>query len=141
LLCSSYGIVVALVLEKWAPANAFVWILGAALFGLMLSWLVSFAAHVVFRKRLSAEEIAELPLHARLGAAGSALGFILVVAAILHTWWSSRVSMISGTTYLVGLSVAYHVIRAAKRPAAQSPNALTTAAAPLPNSPDSTMTT
>ena len=46
LLASSYGIVVALVLEKWAPKNAFVSILGAALVGMLLAWLVSLAAHI-----------------------------------------------------------------------------------------------
>ena len=51
LLASSYGIVVALVLEKWAPKNAFVSILGAALVGMLLSWLVSLAAHVKFRQQ------------------------------------------------------------------------------------------
>ena len=50
LLASSYGIVVALVMEKWAPKNAFVSILGAALVGMLLSWLVSLAAHVKFRQ-------------------------------------------------------------------------------------------
>src|SRR6201987_2860667 len=50
-LASSYGIVVALVLEKWAPANAFEFILRAAFFGMMLSWIVSLAAHVSFRRR------------------------------------------------------------------------------------------
>ena len=54
LLASSYGIVVALVLEKWAPKDAFVSILGAALVGMLLAWLVSLAAHVSFRKRVSA---------------------------------------------------------------------------------------
>ena len=49
LLASSHGIVVALVLEKWAPKNAFVSILGAALVGMLLAWLVSLAAHVEFR--------------------------------------------------------------------------------------------
>src|SRR5262249_36463076 len=124
LICSSYGILVALVLEKWAPANAFVWILGAALFGLMLSWLVSLAAHIQFRRKLTPGELAELPFHARFGAAGSVFGFTLVTAAILHTWWSSRVSMISGMVYLVGLTAAYYVVRAAKRRTTKSPDAI-----------------
>ena len=55
LLASSYGIVVALVLEKWAPKNAFVSILGAALVGMLLSWLVSLAAHVRFRQQTFSE--------------------------------------------------------------------------------------
>ena len=56
-LASSYGIVVALVLEKWAPKNAFVSILGAALVGMLLSWLVSLAAHIQFRRKLSTSQL------------------------------------------------------------------------------------
>ena len=74
LLASSYGIVVALVLEKWAAKNAFVSILGAALVGMLLSWLVSLAAHVKFRQKISASELATLPMRSPLGAWGSARG-------------------------------------------------------------------
>ena len=49
LLASSYGIVVALALEHWAASNAFVYILRGAFFGMMLSWIVSLAAHISFR--------------------------------------------------------------------------------------------
>src|SRR4029077_11319259 len=38
-LVSSYGIVVALVLERWSPRSAFEFILRAAFFGMMLSWI------------------------------------------------------------------------------------------------------
>src|SRR5205807_8279161 len=41
LFTSSYGIVAALVLEKWAPGVAFEYILRGAFFGMILSWLVS----------------------------------------------------------------------------------------------------
>ncbi len=80
LLASSYGVVVALVLEKWAPKDAFVSILGASLMGVLLSWLVSLAAHVRFRQKLTADQIIALPMRSRLGAWGSAAGFILIVA-------------------------------------------------------------
>src|SRR5207247_2135909 len=79
LLASSYGIVVALVLEKWAPKDAFVSILGAALVGLLLAWLVSLAAHVKFRQRLSVQQLAALPMRSPLGAWGSAVGFVLII--------------------------------------------------------------
>jgi L-asparagine transporter-like permease len=111
LLASSYGIVVALVLEKWAPRNAFVYILTGALFGLMLSWLVSLAAHVSFRRRLSPGQLTTLPMRSPLGAWGSALGLTLVSAAILKTWWDSRVSLISGVSTLLILTVAYVFLR------------------------------
>jgi L-asparagine transporter-like permease len=111
LLASSYGIVVALVLEKWAPRNAFVYILTGALFGLMLSWLVSLAAHLSFRWRLSPGQLTTLPMRSPLGAWGSALGLTLVTAAILRTWWDSRVSLISGVSTLLILTVAYVFLR------------------------------
>ena len=104
----------AVVLEKWAPKNAFVYILSAALFGLMLSWVVSLAAHVSFRRRLSPEQLTTLPMRSPLGAWGSALGLTLVIAAVLKTWWDSRVSLLSGLATLLLLTVAYLLLRSNK---------------------------
>lgn len=114
LLASSYGIIVAVVLETWAAKNAFVYILSGALFGLMLAWLVSLAAHISFRRRMSPAQIAALPLRSPLGAWGSLLGLALLVAAILRTWWDSRVSLISGVATLLILTIAYAFVRASK---------------------------
>src|ERR1700675_738259 len=93
---SSYGIVVALALEKWAPLNAFVFILRAAFFGMMLSWIVSLAAHVSFRRRTTPEQIQALPLRSPLGGWGSMIGFTVVCAVVLKGWYDSRVNLISG---------------------------------------------
>ena len=107
LLASSYGIVVAVVLEMWVPGNAFVYILSGALFGLMLSWLVSLAAHISCRRRMSSSQVNALPMRSPLGTWGSVLGLTLVTAAILKTWWDSRVSLISGVSTLLILTAAY----------------------------------
>ena len=112
LVASSYGIVVAVVLQKWAPGNAFVYILTGALFGLMLSWLVSLAAHISFRRRMSSAQVAALPMRSPLGALGSLLGLTLVTVAILKTWWDSRVSLLSGVFTLLLLTVGYLFLRA-----------------------------
>ena len=111
LLASSYGIVVALVLEKWAPKNAFVSILGAALVGMLLSWLVSLAAHVNFRQRLSPSQVAALPLRSPFGAWGSALGFVLIIVAVLETGWHSHLTLVSGAVYMVVLTAAYFLLK------------------------------
>ena len=111
LLASSYGIVVALVLEKWAAKNAFVSILGAALVGMLLSWLVSLAAHVKFRQKISASELATLPMRSPLGAWGSAVGFVLIIVAILQTGWHSHLTLISGAVYMVVLTAAYFQLK------------------------------
>ncbi len=112
LLVSSFGIVVAVVMERWAPQDAFVYLLGAALFGAMLAWLVALAAHVRFRARLSPAEFAALPMRSPGGATASVVGFIAIAASLVATWWYSRVTVLSGVVYIVGLSVAYSLARA-----------------------------
>ncbi len=111
LLVSSYGIVTALVIENWAPKQAFLYIMGAAFSGLILSWVVSLAAHVSFRWRLTREEVAVLPMRSPLGLWGSVLGFVLVSIAVLHTLFASRVNAIGGLTFLAALTVAYFLLK------------------------------
>jgi len=115
LLVSSYGIVVALVLENWAPANAFEFILRAAFFGMILSWVVSLAAHVSFRRRVKPAQRKALPLRSPLGAWGSAIGFTVVCAVILKGWWDSRVNLISGVLYLLLLTLAWWLVKSARK--------------------------
>ncbi|MBZ5571352.1 MAG: amino acid permease [Acidobacteriia bacterium] len=116
LIGSSFGIVVALVLEKWAPGDAFVSILGAALTGLLLSWLVSLAAHIGFRRKLSPDALAALPMRSPIGWWGSALGFVLIIVAFVETGWKSHLTAISGAAYIVVLSVAYVVLKKSWKP-------------------------
>jgi len=111
LVASSYGIVVAVVLEMWVPGNAFVYILSGALFGLMLSWLVSLAAHISFRRRMNSSQLSRLPMRSPLGAWGSIVGLTLVIAAVLKTWWDSRVSLVSGVSTLLILTAAYALLK------------------------------
>jgi amino acid transporter, AAT family len=110
LLVSSFGIVMALVLVTFAPGDAFVFILRAAFFGMMLSWLVSLAAHIVFRARLTPEQEAALPLRSPMKGWGSVIGLVVVTAVVLKGWWDSRVNLISGVLYLVLLTAAYFAI-------------------------------
>ena len=113
-LVSSLPIGLAFALERWAPGRAFVSILNAALFGLLLSWLVTLAAHARFRRTATPGQIAALPRRSPLGAAGSASGFVLIVLAIFKTWWDSPLSFWSGVAYLLVLNAAYLVLRAAR---------------------------
>src|ERR1700733_14263310 len=111
LLVSSYGIVVALVLERWAPAKAFEYILRGAFFGMMLSWIVSLAAHISFRRRLTAAEAVEIPARSPLGKWGSIVGLAVVLASVAKTWWDSRINLIAGLTFLVALTILYYLLR------------------------------
>ncbi|HTZ98195.1 MAG TPA: amino acid permease [Terriglobales bacterium] len=116
LVGSSFGIVLALVLERWAPKDAFVSMLDAALTGLLLAWLISLAAHVRFRRRISQDQLAALPMRSLLGTWGSVLGFVLIIVAFLETAFSSHLSAISGIGYIVVLSLAYLVLKKSWKP-------------------------
>ena len=120
-IASSVPIVLALVLERWAPQQAFVSILNAALFGLLLSWVVSLASHARFRHRASASELARLPRRSPLGTTGSRIGLTLIVLVILKTWWDSRIVFVSGVAYLLVLNAAYLFLRRSRRDRTMAP--------------------
>jgi L-asparagine transporter-like permease len=111
LVVSSYGILVALALERWAPAKAFEYILRGAFFGMMLSWIISLAAHINFRRKITAAQAAEIPARSPLGKWGSIIGLTVVLASVAKTWFDSRVNLIAGVTFLIGLTVLYYLLR------------------------------
>jgi L-asparagine transporter-like permease len=111
LLVSSYGIVSALIFEYWAPQQAFIYIMGAAFSGLIFSWVVSLAAHVSFRRRLTPQQLAALPMRSPLGIWGSMLGFMLASATVLHTLFSTRINAIGGLVFFTALTLAYFLLK------------------------------
>ncbi len=109
LLVSTAGILLAIAMEYQAPETAFLYILGASLFGGMLAWGIALAAHVAFRRKLSARELSALPMRAPGGRVLSVAGLIAIMAAVVSTWWvpQSRITIESGGPYLVVLTLAY----------------------------------
>jgi L-asparagine transporter-like permease len=110
-LHSSFGILFALALVLFVPKNAFRYMLGAAFTGMILSWLVSLAAHISFRRRRSPLELAALPLRSPLGTWGSAFGFVAVFVALLQTWLHPLVNLWSGLALVGLLTLAFLVLR------------------------------
>ena len=108
---SSFGIIFALALVLWIPQQAFRYLLGAAFTGMILSWLVSLAAHINFRRQLSPQQIAALPMRSPLGQAGSILGLLLVTAALIQTWLYPLINLWSGLTCLFVLTCIYLSLR------------------------------
>jgi amino acid transporter, AAT family len=116
LLVSSYGIVTALIFENWAPKQAFLYIMGAAFSGLILSWVVSLAAHVSFRWHLTRQQVTALPMRSPLGVWGSMVGFVLVSTAVIHTLFSSRVNAFGGLAFFAILTIAYILLKRRRKP-------------------------
>ena len=110
-LISSFGILFALALVLWAPENAFRYMIGAAFTGMILSWLVSLAAHINFRRRRTREDLAALPLRSPLGMWGSILGFVMVTIALVQTWFNPRMNLWSGLACFAVLVLSYAVAK------------------------------
>jgi len=110
---SATGILVAVAAQTFAPEAAYLYIIGASLFGGMLAWWVALAAHVRFRARLSRDDVARLPMRSPGGALASQLGFVVLALAIASTWWvdQSRITIVSGGPYLLVLTAAYWMTR------------------------------
>jgi L-asparagine transporter-like permease len=115
-LLSSFGVLFALALVLWAPQNAFRYIVGAAFTGMILSWLVSLAAHISFRQRHSREELAALSLRSPLGKWGSIVGFAMVTIALIQTWLYPIVNLWSGLTCLAVLTLSYALLKPRRQP-------------------------
>jgi L-asparagine transporter-like permease len=110
---SCLGIFIAAGMQYWVPGGAYLYLIGAALFGGMLAWCVALAAHLVFRRRLSNEELHALPMRSPGGATASIVGLIAVIAVVISTAWvpESRITIVSGGPYLVVLTAAYALAR------------------------------
>jgi len=113
LVVSSFGAPLAFVMERWLPGSAFLYLIGASLFGGMLAWCIALAAHIAFRRRHSPAELAALPMRAPGGALLSIVGFVGISAAVASTWWvpQSRITILSGLPYLAILSLGYLLSR------------------------------
>ncbi len=104
---------VAVALEHYAPESAFVYILGASLFGGMLAWCMALAAHVRFRRALSPAQVAALPMHLPGGSLLSAAGLAGIVACVVSMGWSpqSRITVETGGPLLLLLTLGYVLLR------------------------------
>jgi len=62
LLASTAGIVAAILLAIFAPKNAFLLLYGTAVAGMLFVWLVILNTHLRFRRTISADQLARLPM-------------------------------------------------------------------------------
>ncbi|MFI5103769.1 MAG: hypothetical protein ACHP79_02490, partial [Terriglobales bacterium] len=111
LLVSMLGIVGAILLQL-RTKNAYLYMINAALVGGMIAWLISLLAHVRVRKTVTRDPLAEIGLRSPLGAVGSIVGFIAIIATVACTWWvqQAKVAAQSAVVYLLVLGGAYFLM-------------------------------
>jgi amino acid transporter, AAT family len=112
-LVSASGIFIALLVQYVAPQNAYLYILGASLFGGLLAWGIALASHIAMRKRLSSQQVAALPMRAPGGAVASVLALVAIALIVISTWWvpQSRITIVSAGPYLLLLTAFYFLMK------------------------------
>jgi amino acid transporter, AAT family len=117
LAASAGWIAIAVVMEYYAPETAFVYLIGASLFGGMLAWCMALAAHVRFRRTLSHSQVEALPMRAPGGGLLSCLGLAGIVACVASMWWApqSRITVETGGPVLLLLTLGYVLVRKRRR--------------------------
>jgi amino acid transporter, AAT family len=87
LLASTAGMIAAILLSVLAPKNAFLLLYGTAVAGMFFVWLVILFTHLRFRKAISAERLASLPLRLPMHPLLTLMGIGLIVGLAVTTFF------------------------------------------------------
>lgn len=87
LAASTAGIIAAILLAVFAPKNAFLMLYGTAVAGMLFVWLVILFTHLRFRKAISAERLASLPLRLRMHPLFTFIGIALLLGIFMTTFF------------------------------------------------------
>jgi len=109
LAISTGGMVAAILLAVFAPKNAFLVLYGTAVAGMFFVWIVILTTHLGFRRKLTAEEVAGLPLKLRAHPTFSVAGIVALAAIALSTFFVDGLQYTVPTfaVFLAIMSVIY----------------------------------
>ncbi|HST11291.1 MAG TPA: amino acid permease [Terriglobales bacterium] len=110
---STGGMIAAILLAIFAPTGAFLLLYGTAVAGMFFVWIVILMTHLGFRRTLSPESIASLPLRLPAHPVFSVLGMVALSAIVVTTFFVEglRGSVPIFLVFLVMMSVMYLRVR------------------------------
>ena len=110
--------VAAILLAVYAPANAFLALYGTAVAGMLFIWIVILFTYLRFRKALTPDQLARLPIRMRAHRLAAWCGIVSLTAIAATTFFVDglRYSVLWFLPFLVVMSIVY----ARKRSAADA---------------------
>lgn len=120
-----YGVIVSValllvgvLLNYLAPQHVFVWLTSVSTFGAIWTWGVILIAQMRFRRTLSADQVARLPIRLPFYPFGSyiAIAFLTLVVVLMAFSPDTRIALAIGPLWIAALAIAYGVFYA-NRPA------------------------
>ena len=70
---------------------------------------------ISFRRSLTPQQTAALPMRSPLGMWGSIFGLALASATVLHTMFSTSINAIGGLAFLAALTLAYFLLKRSRQ--------------------------
>jgi AAT family amino acid transporter len=101
---ASAGVVAAILLAVYAPANAFLALYGTAVAGMFFIWAVILLTYLRFRRALKPEQLATLPIRMRFHLAAAWFGILSIVAIAATTFF------VDGLQYSVPLYLPFLIV-------------------------------
>ncbi|MBA8823551.1 L-asparagine transporter-like permease [Saccharopolyspora lacisalsi] len=113
LLLSTCGLVLAVFVSVFAPNTAFPLLLGLALFGALLTWLIVFASQLAFRRSRGEQGLPPSPVRLPGAPVTTVLAMLFTAAVLLTTPFTEQFSTAwkAGAPFLVLLVIAYYLVR------------------------------
>jgi L-asparagine transporter-like permease len=112
LLVSSAGLGVAVVIRALWPDTAYQWFFGVALFGGLFVYLMIFATHLAFRRRLDRAG-SRLGFELPFSRAASLAGLVLILATLVTTYWAPGLdwTLRAAGPWMLLLAIGYRAAR------------------------------
>jgi len=101
---ASTGVGAAILLAVYAPANAFLALYGTAVAGMLFIWIVILFTYLRFRKALTADQLARLPIRMRAHRAAAWFGIVSLTAISATTFF------VDGLQYSVPLYLPFLLV-------------------------------
>ena len=113
LAISTGGMIAAILLAILAAKNAFLLLYGTAVAGMFFVWIVILTTHLAFRRKLTVEDVAKLPLRLRAHPLFSVAGIAALIAIALSTFFVEGLQYTLPTfgVFLAIMSVVYSMGR------------------------------
>jgi L-asparagine transporter-like permease len=106
---ASTGVVAAILLAVYAPANAFLALYGTAVAGMLFIWVVILVTYLRFRKALTPEQLARLPIRMPAHRAAAWFGIVSLTAIAATTFFVDglQYSVVFFLPFLALMSIVY----------------------------------
>ena len=106
---ASAGVIAAILLAIYAPANAFLALYGTAVAGMFFIWAVILLTYLRFRKALSREQLAALPIRMPFHRAAAWFGLISIAAIAATTFFVDGLeySVLFYLPFLIVMSIVF----------------------------------